>query len=375
MFHFYEEITVTEFEALLRLNMTKGIGIRTYKTLVERFGSSEAILDASRAELEAVPGIGPKLANAVVEESRTIDIGAEIDLARQRGVQILPYTSEQYPKHLKTIYDPPLVLYVRGTILETDVLALAIVGARRCTYYGLSQAERFARLLAQKGLCIVSGMARGIDAAAHRGAMSSKGRTIAVLGCGLGVIYPRENIELAEQILQHGALVSEFPMKTPPDFRNFPPRNRLISGLSLGVLVVESSLKSGSLITAQWALEQGKEVFAIPGAIDNIYSRGTHKLIKEGAKLVEDISDIIQELGPLAETLSDGEASLGNDPRNLVLNSQEKKIFSLLSSSPKDIDEIIHVAQLPTSVVSSTLLILEIKKLVRQLSGKRFVKA
>ncbi|MBV6519374.1 MAG: DNA-protecting protein DprA [Candidatus Brocadia sp.] len=366
---------MTELEALLRLNMTRGIGIRTYKTLLERFGSSEAILDASRTELEAVPGIGPKLAKAVVEESRTIDIGAEIELAGQKGVQILPYTSEHYPKHLKAIYDPPLVLYVKGSILETDILALAIVGARRCTYYGLSQAERFARLLAQKGLCIISGMARGIDAAAHRGAIGSKGRTIAVLGCGLGVIYPRENIELAEQIVQHGALVSEFSMKTPPDFRNFPPRNRLISGLSLGVLVVESSLKSGSLITAQWALEQGKEVFAIPGAIDNIYSRGTHKLIKEGAKLVEDVSDILQELGPLAETLSDGETSLANDPRNLALNSQEKKIFSLLSSSPKDIDEIIHITQLPTSVVTSTLLILEIKKLAKQLSGKRFVRA
>ena len=366
---------MTEFDALLRLNMTKGIGIRTYKTLLERFGSSEAILDASRAQLEAVPGIGPKLANAIVEESKTIDIAAEINLAKEKGVQILPYTSEQYPQHLKTIYDPPLVLYVKGNILETDVLALAIVGARRCTYYGLSQAERFGRLLAQKGLCIVSGMARGIDAAAHRGAISSNGRTIAVLGCGLGVIYPRENIELAEQIVQHGAIVSEFPMNTPPDFRNFPPRNRLISGLSLGVLVVESSLKSGSLITAQWALEQGKEVFAIPGNIDNIYSRGTHKLIKEGAKLVEDITDIIQELGPVAETLNATEVPMTNDPRSLMLNSQEKKIFSLLSSSPKDIDEIIRITKLPTSVVSSTLLILEIKKLVKQLSGKRFVKA
>ncbi|CAG0942695.1 DNA processing protein DprA [Candidatus Brocadiaceae bacterium] len=366
---------MTEFDALLRLNMTKGIGIRTYKTLVERFGSAEAILDAPRAELETVPGIGPKLANAIVEESRTIDIAAEIHLAKEKDVQIIPYTSEQYPKHLKTIYDPPLVLYVKGNILEADVLALAIVGARRCTYYGLSQAERFGRLLAQKGLCIVSGMARGIDAAAHRGAIGSHGRTIAVLGCGLGVMYPRENIELAEQIVHHGAIVSEFPMNTPPDFRNFPPRNRLISGLSLGVLVVESSLKSGSLITAQWALEQGKEVFAIPGNIDNIYSRGTHKLIKEGAKLVEDITDIIQELGPVAEILNMSDASITNDPRSLSLNSQEKKIFSLLSSSPKDIDEIIRIAKLPTSVVTSTLLILEIKKLVKQLSGKRFVKA
>ena len=366
---------MAEFEALLRLNMTKGIGTRTYNTLLERFGSSDAILDASRSELEAVPGIGPKLANAILEESRNIDIAAEINLAKEKNVQIIPYTSDQYPKNLKTIYDPPLILYVKGNILETDILAMAIVGARRCTYYGLSQAERFSKLLAQTGFCIVSGMARGIDAAAHRGAISSKGRTIAVLGCGLGVIYPRENIELAEQIAQHGAIVSELPMNTPPDFRNFPPRNRIISGLSLGVLVVESTLNSGSLITARWALEQGKEVFAIPGNIDNIYSRGTHKLIKEGAKLVEDIADIIQELGPVAETLNTCSEAATNDPRSLLLNSQEKKIYSLLSSSPKDIDEIIRITKLPTSVVSSTLMILEIKKLVKQLSGKRFVKA
>ena len=366
---------MTEFEALLRLHMTRGIGTKTYQALIERFGSSEAILNAPRAELEAVQGIGPKLATAVIETSRNIDIATEINLAKEKNVQIIPHTSDQYPKHLKAIYDPPLILYVKGNLLETDVIALAIVGARRCTYYGLSQAERFSRLLAQKGFCIVSGMARGIDAAAHRGAINSNGRTIAVLGCGLGVIYPRENIELAEQIPQHGAIVSELPMNTPPDFRNFPPRNRLISGLSLGVLVVESSLNSGSLITAQWALEQGKEVFAIPGNIDNIYSRGTHKLIKEGAKLVEDITDILQELGPVAEALNTCDAPATNDPRSLSLNSQEKKIFSLLSSSPKDIDEIIQLAGLPTSVVTSTLMILEIKKLVKQLSGKRFVKS
>ena len=366
---------LTEFEALLRLHMTKGIGARTYQSLLERFGSSTAILDARRRELEAVSGIGPKLATAVVETSRDIDIESEINLAKEKNVQIIPYTSDQYPKHLKNIYDPPLVLYVKGSILETDVIALAIVGARRCTYYGLSQAERFSRLLAQKGFCIVSGMARGIDAAAHSGAIKSNGRTIAVLGSGLGVIYPRENLELAEQIAQHGAVVSELPMKTPPDSRNFPPRNRLISGLSLGVLVVESSLNSGSLITAQWALEQGKEVFAIPGNIDNICSRGTHKLIKEGAKLVEDIADIIQELGPIAESLNTCDESVTSDPRSLSLNSQEKRIFSLLCSTPKDIDEIIHTSGLPTSVVSSTLMILEIKKLVKQLSGKRFVKA
>lgn len=366
---------MTEYEALLRLNMTRGIGARTYKALLERFGSSEAILHASKKELEAVQGLGPKLSSAIIEMSRNIDIESEINLAENKGIQIIPYTSDKYPKHLKTIYDPPLVLYIKGDILNTDVLAIAIVGARRCSYYGLTQAKRFGRLLAQKGLCIVSGMARGIDAAAHQGAINSDGRTIAVLGCGLGNIYPRENVELAEQIVQNGAVISEFPMNTPPDSRNFPPRNRLISGLSLGVLVVESSLNSGSLITAKWALEQGKEVFAIPGNIDNVCSRGTHKLIKEGAKLVEDIADIIQELGPIAEILNFSDTPATDDPKSLLLNTHEKKIFSLLSSSPRDIDDIIQVSGLPTSVVSSTLMILEIKKFAKQLTGKRFVKA
>lgn len=365
---------MSEFEALLRLHLTRGIGARTYKALVEHFGSPEAILDATGAALQAVPGIGPKLAAAIIETSRTIGVTVEINLAKEKNVHIIPYTDDRYPEYLKAIYDPPLVLYVRGNLLKTDAVALAVVGARRCTYYGLAQAERFSRLLAQKGFCIVSGMARGIDAAAHRGAISSDGRTIAVLGCGLGTIYPRENIELAEQIARHGAIVSELPMNTPPDFRNFPSRNRLISGLSLGVIVVESSLNSGSLITAQWALEQGKEVFAIPGNIDNLYSRGTHKLIKEGAKLVEDITDILQELGPVAESLNTSDTQTTTDPRSLSLNSHEKKIFALLSSSPKDIDEIIQLAGLPPSAVTSTLMILEIKRLVKQLSGKRFVK-
>ncbi|MCF6157778.1 MAG: DNA-protecting protein DprA [wastewater metagenome] len=364
-----------EFEAILRLSMTKGIGARTHKALLEKFGSSEAILDASKQELETVQGVGPKLSAAIREISRNIDIETEIDLAEKKDVQIIPYISDAYPQQLRTLYDPPLVLYIKGSIRKTDILSMAIVGARYCSYYGLSQAERFSRLLAQKGFCIISGMARGIDAAAHRGAIHSDGRTIAILGCGLGVIYPRENMELAGQIARHGALVSELPMNTPPDPRNFPPRNRLISGLSLGVLVVESALNSGSLITARWALEQGKEVFAIPGNIDNAYSKGTHRLIKEGAKLVEDVADIIQELGPVAEILDSPDAAITNDPRSLSLNSQERKIFSLLSSNPKDIDEIIQATGLPTSVVSSTLMILEIKKLVRQLSGKRFVKA
>jgi len=207
------------------------------------------------------------------------------------------------------------------------------------------------------------------------GAIKGKGRTIAVLGSGLGVIYPSENKELSEKIASHGAVISELPMSTPPNNRNFPPRNRIISGLSLGVLVVESTLRSGSAITAKWALEHGKEVFAIPGNIDSNYSRGTNKLIKDGAKLVEDISDIVEELGPLAESIRINDSEKVADIRSLTLNSQENKIFSLLSSTPVTIDDITHKSGLPPSNVSSILMILEVKRLVKQLSGKRFVKA
>lgn len=327
---------MTEHEALLRLNMTRGIGARTYNALIEKFGSPEAVFNASKEELETIHGVGPKITTAITVDSKNIDVKHEIDLASSKGVQIVPYTSIRYPKQLKHIYDPPLVLYIKGDICDTDILAIAIVGARSCSYYGLTQAERFGRLLAQKGICVVSGMARGIDAAAHRGAISSGGRTIAVLGCGLGNIYPRENSRLAEQIAQQGAVISEFPMSTPPDSRNFPPRNRLISGLSLGVLVVESLLNSGSLITAKWALEQGKEVFAIPGNIDNAHSRGTNRLIKDGAKLVEDVNDIIQELGPLAEMINLSDETETNDPRSLLLNVHEKKnIFASFRQSTR----------------------------------------
>ncbi|HLG31061.1 MAG TPA: DNA-processing protein DprA [Candidatus Brocadiales bacterium] len=365
---------MAELEDLIRLNMTKGIGVITYKRLLERFGSPKTVLEASKRELREVAGIGEELAGRITQSSNDVDVDTEFSLAEEIGVKIVPYTSDDYPHNLKSIYDPPLILYIKGELKETDAIALAIVGSRRSTYYGQSQAERMSASLAGMGFCIVSGLARGIDAAAHRGALKAKGRTIAVLGNGMSTIYPPEHKELAERIAENGALISELPMRTPPDGRNFPPRNRLISGLSLGVVVVEASPGSGSIITAQWALEQGKEVFAVPGNIDNPYSRGTHKLIKEGAKLVECVDDIIEELGPLAETLRTPEGQSIEDPRSLALNEQEKKIFSVLSSNPMGIDEVTAVTGLSPSSVASTLMILEIKKLIKQLAGKRFVK-
>lgn len=364
-----------ETKALLHLSLTKGIGTATYRLLVDRFGSASAILNADKKDLEDIPKIGSRLAGKFVHSREDVDVDKELSLAQERGVNIVPYTHEHYPQNLKAIYDPPLVLYIKGTTSPGDVLSMAIVGARRCTHYGQSQSRRLSRLLGQSGFTIVSGLARGIDTAAHEGALEAGARTIAVMGCGLGRVYPRENRELSERVSCQGALVSELPMLTPPSEKNFPPRNRLISGLSLGVVVVEAAPRSGALITAHWALEQGKEVFAVPGQVDNPYSRGTHKLLKEGAKLVEDVGDIIEELGPLAETLSVGDKEEVKDPRSLMLNSQEKKVFSLLGSQPKTIDEITEEAGLPASNVASTLMILEIRRLAKQLSGKRFVKA
>lgn len=365
---------MTELEELMQINLTKGIGSVTYKRLLERFGSNRAILSASKEDLEKVSGIGPKLAQNIMNASNNNDIKNELNNAEKNNIKIVPYYSNEYPSNLKAIYDPPLVLYIRGNIIENDIMAIAIVGSRACTYYGKVQAEKISRSLAQIGFTIISGMARGIDSAAHDCALKAGGRTIAVLGCGLSRIYPKDNQELADKIVENGAVISELPLSTPPDNRNFPPRNRIISGLSLGVVIVEAALRSGSLITAQWALDQGKEVFAVPGPIDSAHSKGSHKLIKEGAKLVEGTDDIIEELGPLSESLKTRNGIEVKDPRSLRLNGQEAKIFSVLSNFPLGIDDIIKATNLPPSVVASTLMILEIKKAVKQLSGKRFVK-
>ncbi|GJQ60645.1 MAG: DNA-protecting protein DprA [Candidatus Scalindua sp. AMX11] len=369
------EIPITDdLEHLLRLNMIAGIGTITYRTLIEHFGTAKKILNTTKSKLESTPGIGPKIAEKIVNASKEVDVDKEIKLAEKNNVKIVPFSSKQYPPNLNAIYDPPMILYIKGNIEKKDTIAIAIVGSRKCSYYGQAQAAKLALQLAQVGFCVVSGMARGIDTSAHTGAMNGKGRTIAVLGCGLSTVYPRENRELMEKIASQGAVISELPMNTPPNSRNFPPRNRIISGLSLGVLVIESTLMSGSLITTRWALEQGKEVFAVPGNIDSNYSKGTNKLIKEGAKLVEDINDIIEEFGPLSEALHISDNKKVEDMRSLTLNSQENRIFSLLSSTPKNIDEITLKSGIPVSNVTSILLILEVRKLVKQLSGNRFVK-
>jgi len=279
---------------------------------------------------------------------------------------------EGYPKLLREIYDPPPVLYVRGD-LQPEERFFAIVGSRRASPYGLKVASEMAEHLTTYGFTIVSGFARGIDTAAHRGALRAKGRTVAVLGSGLSKIYPPENRDLANEVSLSGALVSEFPMTYPVLPENFPRRNRVISGLSLGVLVVEADEKSGALITADLALEQGREVFAIPGRVDSPLSRGTHRLIQQGAKLVREVSDILEELKiPIAEGLT-RPASTPRRPPSLV--GEEEVVYEYLTDSPKPIDTIVEETHLSAQKALSTLVQLEVKKLVREHPGKRYTRA
>jgi DNA processing protein len=258
----------------LRLSMVSGVGPKTRKAILDRFGSARAALAAAPSALREVPGVGPKLAQSIVAANGEVDVEAEIALCREHGIDILIESHAAYPRSLREIHDPPGVLFVRGTLKPDDALAIGIVGTRHATQYGLRQAERLAGALARAGLTIVSGLARGIDAAAHRGAMAAGGRTIGVLASGVMNIYPPEHDQLAEEVAAQGALLSELPPRSKPLAGTFPQRNRLISGLSLGVIVVEAADRSGALITARHAMEQGREVFAVPGNVDTRASRG-----------------------------------------------------------------------------------------------------
>lgn len=277
----------------------------------------------------------------------------------------------EYPANLRNIYKPPPILYVNGTILPQDEAAVALVGTRRPTHYGMQTCERLAYELALRGITIVSGMAIGIDTAGHRGALRAGGRTIAVLGSGHHNIYPRRNIGLYKEITEHGAVISEFPNEAPPDRWHFPQRNRIISGLSLGVVVVEAPKKSGALITADFALEQGRDVFALPGKVNSLASEGTHRLIKEGAKLVEGPEDIIEELEVHLEKFLKGKSA--RERVKIPLTEEEEKIFKLLTDEPRYIDAIAEESGLPVRSVSNALVNLTIKRVIKELPGKNFI--
>jgi DNA processing protein len=377
---------MTYTEACIALNMIPRMGPVRLRKLLEVFGDPASILRAPADRLGAVSGVGPELARLIVTWEDHVDLAAELALIAGAGAHVLTAESVTYPQLLRTIHDPPIVLYVRGELKSSDSRSLGIVGSRQTSHYGTETAKKLAYQLAYAGLTVFSGLARGIDTAAHQGALAAKGRTVAVLGCGLGQVYPPENFELAEKIAAGaGAVISEFAMGVRPDKQTFPMRNRIISGCSLGLLVVEAGSHSGALISAAQAGEQGRSVFAVPGQIDRPTSHGTNRLIQQGAKLVMDSSDILEELaelpgfGPLprraAEVDSAPDGRSGPAAMDLpLLNSDEAAVHAAVDRDETPIDRIILKCGLPTSTVSSTLFSLELKRLVKQLPGKNYVR-
>ena len=353
----------------LRLCLVPGVGPRLRQSLLERFGSARDVLAAVPSDLREVPGIGTKISRSIVEARSGTAAEELIEECRRSDIAPLLPRDERYPRLLKEIPDPPGVLFMRGQMLARDGLAIAIVGTRHATHYGLTQAERLASGLARAGYTIVSGLARGIDAAAHRGALAAGGRTIGVLGSGVLNIYPPEHKELAAAVIEKGALVSESAPHSEPFSGAFPQRNRIISGLSLGVIVVEAPPTSGALSTAKHAREQGREVFAVPGRVDSRVSRGCHGLIRDGAKLVESIDDVLEELGPLVEATPTATGQPIRHPAELSLNEIEQQVLAGISVEPTSIDQVIATSRLPPPQVLATLSVLEMRRLVRRLSG------
>ncbi|MFO7904453.1 MAG: DNA-processing protein DprA [Planctomycetota bacterium] len=359
---------------LLTLCLIPGVGPRTRHELLQRFETTSAILSAPADELRQVPGVGRELSSRIAAARYEIDADREIQLCQRHGVGIIAEADSHYPRLLHEIAAPPGMLFWHGDSRPCDELAMAIVGTRRATHYGIRQAERLAMGLSAAGLTIVSGLARGIDAAAHRAALKAQGRTIAVLGSGVLNVYPPEHTALAEEIRNHGAVISELPPLRKPMSGTFPMRNRLITGLCLGVLVVEAGQRSGALISASHAAEQGREVFAVPGPADSRTSRGCHQLIRDGAKLVESVDDVLDELGPLADSLPRPDGGVLRHPAELKLNDQERQILDAIRTEPTEIDLIANVTDIPIHRVLATISVLEIRHLIHRVSGNTVVR-
>ena len=365
---------MNELEARVALTVSDKFTPLALRHLFERFPSAAAIGGASTQELLSVPKVARSAPAALAEVIREGRHLREIEACQRHDISLLMLGDGNYPPALARIFDPPPLLYVKGDLRPDDALALAIVGSRNSTIYGNNQAARFARDFVTRGAVVVSGLARGIDTAAHKAALEARGRTLSVVGSGLLDVYPPENERLVRQISEQGAVISEFPLKTPGVARNFPRRNRIISGLSLGLLVAEAGLRSGSLITARTAAEQGREVFAIPGKVDNEASRGCHKLIKEGAHLVEDPQDVYAHISALKDVPRGPDAPTKPElPPGL--SPTEASLYGLLGpSDPLTIDEIIDRCGLPAAQVTAGMMTLELKRLARSMPGKRFVR-
>jgi len=354
------------------LKSVPGIGNHTFKLLMDHFKSPDSVFQASDDSLLKIQGITRRHLDAIRHAILPDDVKRDFDLVQQKGFRVITYMDGDYPPLLREIPDPPPLLYVYGH-LEPSTQTIAIVGSRNATTYGISTTRQLAVHLASLNFIIVSGMAVGIDTAAHKGAIEGKGKTIAVLGSGLGRIYPPENRELFHLIAQNGAVISEFPMMMEPEAYNFPIRNRIISGISQGTVVVEATQNSGSLITARLAAEQNREVFAVPGSVRSFKSMGTHNLIKQGAKLVEHPQDILEELPHVFEIPTEMQNT--NTPMNPVLSTlsvEEKRIFDVLDPYPVHVDDIVKKVSMTPGKVLGILLQLELKQMVQQSPGKRF---
>ncbi len=363
-----------ETVAALALSLAPGVGPKLQTVLVQHFGSPRQVLAQSYDALLAVPGIGEKVARSLAGPELLAAGAALHQQCRQQHIMLLRGNQPGFPRRLREICDPPAVIYCRGSLLPQDDLAIAIVGSRRCTLYGRRQAERLAGGLARAGFTIVSGLARGIDAAAHCGALNAGGRTLAVMASGVLDIYPPEHSDLAGDISRQGALISEMPPDQKPKPGLFPQRNRIISGMCLGVIVVEATRTSGSLYTARHGLEQGREVFAVPGNIDSIASEGCHALIRDGVTLIRGADDVLAELGPLATPACPSADVTVHHPRELVLNAIESEILNCISSAAVHVDDIVRSTQLDSSRVLATLTVLEMRRFVRRLPGNLFVR-
>lgn len=366
------ETAMDEREAYIALNMMEKVGPVGVRAMVSHLGAARAIFEAGPDAFSGAEGLGREQVAAVLKQRETVDWRGEIERAEKAGVRLIAQVDEEYPKNLLEIHDPPLALYVQGNLESRDKHAIAIVGTRRATHYGLDCAGTLASQLAQAGFTIVSGLAEGIDTAAHRAALAAKGRTLAVIGSGLDRLFPVSNKELAKTVAEHGAVISEFSFGREPDRTTFPIRNRVVSGLSMGVLVVEADQKSGAMITANQALDQGRSVFAIPGRIDNPAARGTNELIRNGAKLVTSANDVLREyeflFGPAAN------AAVADRRPRPTLSEDETRLSALLERGERDVDSLIRESGLKAATVSSLLIGLEMKRLVRMLPGRRVEK-
>ena len=364
-------------EAFVALNMIDHVGSIRVRQLLDHFGDAPSILQASKSQLMRVRGIGEDTAEAIGSWEKSIGLDAELKRIADFGCDVIAQEDESYPELLRQIYDPPIVLYVRGELSAKDRNSVAMVGSRQTTHYGIETARRLGYQLAYLGVTVVSGGARGIDTAAHQGALNAKGRTVAVLGTGINIIFPPENAELFERIAANGAVVTQYPFNRKADKQSFAIRNRIVAGMTLGATVVEAGLTSGALITANFAIEYGRQVFAVPGRIDSPRSKGCHDLIKKGAKLCEGAEDILCEFEylfpPSNRPPSPGET--GVLPA-IALPEKEQEVFDLLKTDDEvNIDEVIRQSGLPSSTVSVALLSLEMKRLVKQLPGKMFVRS